>query len=112
MLIGLDECEGCQVHNLNCSKGTPMIQGFGCDGMFAEYTAIDRRKFLITESTPCRQTSISSNTDGGDSSSNLDMLTVSLISDNAIHLPENLEMETSAPIFCAGITGKDNLCSR
>lgn len=44
-----------------------MIQGFGCDGMFAEYTAIDRH--------------------------------------NAIHLPENLEMETSAPIFCAGITG-------
>lgn len=24
---------------------------------------------------------------------------------NAIHLPENLETETSAPYFCAGITG-------
>jgi D-arabinose 1-dehydrogenase-like Zn-dependent alcohol dehydrogenase len=44
-----------------------MIQGFGCDGMFAEYTAIDRH--------------------------------------NAIHLPESLDMATSAPIFCAGITG-------
>jgi alcohol dehydrogenase, propanol-preferring len=43
-LIRLDECAGCQVHNLNCSNGTPMIQGFGCDGMFAEYTAIDRHK--------------------------------------------------------------------
>ena len=44
-----------------------MIQGFLCDGMFAEYTAIASR--------------------------------------NAIHLPENLEMATSAPYFCAGITG-------
>ena len=44
-----------------------MIQGFGCDGMFAEYTAVAGR--------------------------------------NAIHLPENLDMATSAPYFCAGITG-------
>ena len=44
-----------------------MIQGFGCDGMFAEYAAIAGR--------------------------------------NAIHLPDNLETESSAPYFCAGITG-------
>lgn len=28
---------------------------------------------------------------------------------NAILLPENLELETSAPYFCAGITGKNIL---
>lgn len=77
------ECDGCQgkhettyprtdvdrltVHNLNCTNGTPLIQGFGCDGMFAEYTAIHHR--------------------------------------NAIILPENFDMATSAPYFCAGITG-------
>ena len=44
-----------------------MIQGFGTDGMFAEYAAIDRH--------------------------------------NAIILPENLDTDTSAPYFCAGITG-------
>lgn len=59
------------VHNLNCTNGSPMIQGFGCDGMFAEYTSIASR--------------------------------------NAIHLPENLDMETSAPYFCAGITGLSSL---
>ena len=48
-----------------------MIQGFGTDGMFAEYAAIDRH--------------------------------------NAIHLPDNLETETSAPYFCAGITGVEHL---
>ncbi|KAK5172161.1 uncharacterized protein LTR77_003799 [Saxophila tyrrhenica] len=60
------DCDGCQVHNLNCTNGSPMLQGFGCDGMFAEYTSIHHR--------------------------------------NAIHLPENLDMATSAPYFCAGIT--------
>ena len=67
MLInGLVECDRCQVHNLNCERGTPAIQGFGTDGMFAEYTTIDYH--------------------------------------NAIILPDNLPMETSAPYFCAGIT--------
>ncbi|KIV84201.1 hypothetical protein PV11_06169 [Exophiala sideris] len=60
------ECAGCQVHNLNCKLGTAAIQGFQCDGMFAEYAAVDYR--------------------------------------NAIILPDNLSMETSAPYFCAGIT--------
>jgi len=60
------ECDGCQVHNLNCTKGSPKIQGFMADGMFAEYAAIDAH--------------------------------------NAIILPENLETESSAPYFCAGIT--------
>ena len=61
------ECDGCLVHNLNCTNGSPAIQGFMSDGMFAEYAAIDRH--------------------------------------NAIVLPESLDMETSAPYFCAGITG-------
>ncbi|EXJ56090.1 hypothetical protein A1O7_09021 [Cladophialophora yegresii CBS 114405] len=60
------ECDGCLVHNLNCKLGTAKIQGFQCDGFFAEYAAVDYR--------------------------------------NAIILPENLSMETSAPYFCAGIT--------
>ena len=67
-LIGVVECDGCLVHNLNCTRGSPKIQGFMSDGMFAEYAAIDRH--------------------------------------NAIILPENLETESSAPYFCAGITGK------
>lgn len=60
------ECRGCQVHNLNCESGGAMLQGFGTDGMFAEYAAVDSR--------------------------------------NAIILPSNLDMKTSAPIFCAGVT--------
>ncbi|KIW86634.1 uncharacterized protein Z519_12759 [Cladophialophora bantiana CBS 173.52] len=60
------ECEGCMVHNLNCTLGTAKLQGFQSDGFFAEYAAVDYR--------------------------------------NAIILPENLPMETSAPYFCAGIT--------
>ncbi|KAK4986288.1 hypothetical protein LTR66_004447 [Elasticomyces elasticus] len=62
------ECKGCLVHNLNCERGTASIQGFGCDGFFAEYAAVDYH--------------------------------------NAIILPENLDMKTSAPYFCAGITGR------
>jgi propanol-preferring alcohol dehydrogenase len=61
------ECEGCQVHNLNCEWNTAALHGFHTDGFFAEYAAVDYR--------------------------------------NAIILPENLETETSAPYFCAGITG-------
>jgi len=60
------ECRGCQVHNLNCETGGALLQGFGTDGMFAEYAAVDSR--------------------------------------NAIILPSNLDMKTSAPIFCAGVT--------
>jgi len=60
------ECRGCQVHNLNCETGGALLQGFGTDGMFAEYAAVESR--------------------------------------NAIILPSNLDMKTSAPIFCAGVT--------
>ncbi|EXJ84552.1 hypothetical protein A1O3_05221 [Capronia epimyces CBS 606.96] len=60
------ECDGCLVHNLNCKLGTAKIQGFQCDGFFAEYAAVDYR--------------------------------------NAIILPDNLSMDSSAPYFCAGIT--------
>ena len=72
-LTRLVECDGCLVHNLNCTRGSPVIQGFMSDGMFAEYAAIDRH--------------------------------------NAIHLPEILERETSAPYFCAGITGTCSIFS-
>jgi len=65
------ECDGCLVHNLNCERGTASIQGFGCDGFFAEYAAVDYH--------------------------------------NAIILPDSLDMETSAPYFCAGITGNSIL---
>ncbi|KAJ9646663.1 hypothetical protein H2204_000355 [Knufia peltigerae] len=60
------ECEGCQVHNLNCELGTAKLHGTHTDGFFAEYAAVDYR--------------------------------------NAIILPTNLETETAAPYFCAGIT--------
>ncbi|KAK5682935.1 hypothetical protein LTS10_004463 [Elasticomyces elasticus] len=60
------ECNGCQIHGLNCINGAPQIQGFGIDGMFAEYAAVDYR--------------------------------------NAMILPGNLDIETSAPYFCGGIT--------
>ena len=29
------------VHNLNCEKGTAVLSGFGTDGFFAEYAAVD-----------------------------------------------------------------------
>jgi len=60
------KCKGCMVHNLNCETGKATIQGFGADGMFAEFAAIDFH--------------------------------------NAIHLPESMDLKTSAPFFCAGIT--------
>jgi len=60
------KCKGCQVHNLNCETGKSAIQGFGLDGFFAEYAAVDFH--------------------------------------NAVHLPENMSLKTSAPFFCAGIT--------
>ncbi|KAI9877857.1 MAG: hypothetical protein M1830_002631 [Pleopsidium flavum] len=60
------ECEGCQVHNLNCETGNAQLHGFGEDGFFAEYALVDYQ--------------------------------------NAIILPQNMDMKTSAPVFCAGIT--------
>lgn len=44
-----------------------MLHGFGTDGFFAEYAAVDMH--------------------------------------NAIKLPEDMEIKTAAPFFCAGVTG-------
>jgi D-arabinose 1-dehydrogenase-like Zn-dependent alcohol dehydrogenase len=62
------ECEGCQIHCLNCETGNQRLHGFGEDGFFAEYAVIDYR--------------------------------------NAIILPESMDLQSAAPTFCAGITGK------
>lgn len=35
------ECEGCMVHNLNCTNGTPVVAGFGGIGFFQEYAPVD-----------------------------------------------------------------------
>ena len=55
------------VHNLHCTSGKQLLQGFTTDGFFAEYAVVDW--------------------------------------ENAIILPENLQIERCAPLFCAGITG-------
>ncbi|KAH7127305.1 hypothetical protein EDB81DRAFT_697483 [Dactylonectria macrodidyma] len=60
------DCEGCQVHNLFCEKGTGRMHGFSCPGHFAEYSVCDSR--------------------------------------NAMVLPAGMDMITSAPLFCAGVT--------
>ncbi|KAK5019518.1 chaperonin 10-like protein [Cryomyces antarcticus] len=60
------ECEGCQIHNLNCENGQARLHGFSEDGFFAEYALVDYH--------------------------------------NAITLPDSLDMKSSDPIFCAGIT--------
>src|SRR5256885_4609935 len=67
------ECEGCMVHNLHCTSGKQLLQGFTTDGFFAEYAVVDW--------------------------------------ENAIILPENLQIERCAPLFCAGITGNKRLLS-
>ncbi|KIW41819.1 uncharacterized protein PV06_05426 [Exophiala oligosperma] len=41
------ECEGCQVHNLNCLRGTPKLHGVHTDGFFAEYAAVDHHNAII-----------------------------------------------------------------
>ncbi|PSN68626.1 GroES-like protein [Corynespora cassiicola Philippines] len=41
------ECEGCQVHNLWCEKGTGRLHGFQCDGHFAEYSIADSRNAMV-----------------------------------------------------------------
>lgn len=56
----------CQIHNLHCTSGKQLLQGFTTDGFFAEYAVVDY--------------------------------------ENCIHLPENIDVKTAAPIFCAGIT--------
>ncbi|ORY69036.1 chaperonin 10-like protein [Pseudomassariella vexata] len=41
------ECEGCQVHNLFCEKGTGRMHGFSCEGHFAEYSVADCRNAMV-----------------------------------------------------------------
>ncbi|KAF2014073.1 GroES-like protein [Aaosphaeria arxii CBS 175.79] len=41
------ECEGCQVHNIWCEKGTGRLHGFQCDGHFAEYSIADYRNAMV-----------------------------------------------------------------
>ncbi|KAG7112752.1 Alcohol dehydrogenase 1 like protein [Verticillium longisporum] len=40
------ECEGCQVHNLFCDKGTQRLHGFQTAGHFAEYSVTDYRNAM------------------------------------------------------------------
>jgi D-arabinose 1-dehydrogenase-like Zn-dependent alcohol dehydrogenase len=73
MIKFIDECEGCQVHNLLCEAGTGKMHGFSTAGHFAEYSVSDYR--------------------------------------NAMVLPEDADMISSAPLFCAGVTGTSKLAS-
>ncbi|KAF1990403.1 GroES-like protein [Aulographum hederae CBS 113979] len=41
------ECEGCQIHNLQCQKGSPELQGFVTDGYFQEYTVVDWQNAIV-----------------------------------------------------------------
>ncbi|KAK1763978.1 chaperonin 10-like protein [Phialemonium atrogriseum] len=41
------ECEGCQVHNLFCEKGTQRLHGFQTAGHFAEYSTADYRNAMV-----------------------------------------------------------------
>ncbi|KAJ5753583.1 uncharacterized protein N7511_007736 [Penicillium nucicola] len=41
------ECEGCQVHNLHCEKGTGQLHGFTTHGHFAEYSLSDYRNAMV-----------------------------------------------------------------
>lgn len=44
------ECEGCMVHNTNCTVGSPKIAGFGAFGFFAEYAAVDWQNVCLLPS--------------------------------------------------------------
>lgn len=54
------ECEGCMVHNLHCSKGKPVVAGFGEYGFFQEYAAVDWQNIILLPSQldPRRSSSI------------------------------------------------------
>ncbi|KAH8651836.1 alcohol dehydrogenase [Tricladium varicosporioides] len=41
------ECEGCMIHNLSCSSGKQLLQGFTTDGFFAEYAVVDYHNAII-----------------------------------------------------------------
>jgi alcohol dehydrogenase, propanol-preferring len=40
-------CDECQVHNLACSTGKPLLQGFTTDGFFAEYAIVDYHNAVL-----------------------------------------------------------------
>ena len=44
------ECDGCQIHNLSCSSGKQLLQGFTTDGFFAEYAVVDYHNAVILPS--------------------------------------------------------------
>jgi D-arabinose 1-dehydrogenase-like Zn-dependent alcohol dehydrogenase len=41
------ECEGCMIHNLHCTSGKQLLQGFMTDGFFAEYAVVDWQNAII-----------------------------------------------------------------
>ena len=45
------ECDGCQIHNLSCSSGKQLLQGFTTDGFFAEYAVVDYHNAVILPKT-------------------------------------------------------------
>lgn len=47
VLISIDECEGCQVHNMFCKEGSGKMHGFSCHGHFAEYSLADYRNAMV-----------------------------------------------------------------
>ncbi|KAL4926322.1 chaperonin 10-like protein [Aspergillus undulatus] len=40
------ECEGCMVHNMQCTQGEPRVAGFGEFGFFQEYAAVDWQNLI------------------------------------------------------------------
>jgi D-arabinose 1-dehydrogenase-like Zn-dependent alcohol dehydrogenase len=42
-----DECEGCMIHNLHCTSGKQLLQGFMTDGFFAKYAVVDWQNAII-----------------------------------------------------------------
>jgi propanol-preferring alcohol dehydrogenase len=43
-------CAECQIHNLCCSVGKPLLQGFTTDGFFAEYALVDYHNAVLLPS--------------------------------------------------------------
>lgn len=56
-------CPGCQIHALNCENvppnGKSLLQGFTCDGFFAEYANVDYRcAIVVPESMDMKSASV------------------------------------------------------
>lgn len=45
------DCDGCQVHNLLCERGTLEIMGTSADGNFQEYVAVQYRNAVVLPTT-------------------------------------------------------------